>query len=386
NRMSLRPSESFTRIIGVVRFVAACLGIDTYNENYRVNKNTAMTVSAIIIYSGFTISTVIRERSWMFTLQALVLAAFVIQSVNKLYVGIRWSKKIYVMNHSVRMVYEEFEKHEDPRYSRDLMQNCKRLRRGLIIAGIMYAVGVAGMIILPIYVSLFTNEFLLILHFHIPFIDVTTKTGAWITQAVHAVSMTIAGLGLLAGDTTIIVHLMQPYIYVDILRLKIDAFNKFVEEPQSESEIQELLVDIMQFHQKYLKYNFRCNELCSSIVSTQVFSAGVCIVMTIFVVLTSDWISGYCFAIVLVPNLYTYCILGTLVENCVSIVQIAFKQILIEHIQNDQIMYEVYNIAFYNLNARLQREVCFMLSKTQSNDMMQVIGVMPLDVSTALQV
>ncbi|XP_034102040.1 odorant receptor 67d-like [Drosophila albomicans] len=368
--MSIRPSENFSRIIRVVRNVAVCLGMDTYDPNYRVNKKTAMTLSAIIIYSGFTITTVIRLKNWKFALQALVLAGFVIQSLNKFYVGVRHSQKIYQIYHSVIKIYKEFENYPDPRYASDLHQSCRRLRTALIVASIMYAVGVVGMIMLPIFVSLFTDKFTF-MHFHIPGIDVTTEMGAWITQAVHAVSMAIAGLGLLAGDSTIIVFLMQPFVFVDILRLKIYVFNQFVDIPgtRSESEIQRMLVDIMKFHQEYLRFIFRCNDLLSSIVSTQVSSAGVCIIMTIFVLMTSDWLGGYCFAIVLIPNLYIYCILGTFVENCSA-----------------TIMYEVYNISFYNLKARHQRQVLFMLSKTQRTEMMQVLGVMPLDVSTALQV
>ncbi|XP_060651419.1 putative odorant receptor 83c [Drosophila nasuta] len=369
--MSLRPSENFTGIIRVVRNLALMLGVDAYDPNYRINMKTAMTLGAIVTYSGFTITTVIRLRNWKFALQALVMAGFVLQSLNKFYVGVRHSRRIYQVYYSVVEIYVRFEKHPDPRYANNLHQNCRRLRTALIVASVMYAVGIVGMILLPIFVSLFTDKFILILHFHIPGIDVTTEMGAWITQAVHAVSMAIGGLGLLVGDSTMIVFLMQPFIFVDILRLKIEVFNQFVDIPstQSESEIQRMLVDIMQFHQEYLRFILRIYDLMSSIVSTQVSSAGVCIIMTIFVLMTSDWLGGYCFAIVLIPNLYIYCILGTFVENC-----------------NTAIMYEVYNISFYNLKARQQRQVLFMLSKTQRTEMMQVLGVMPLDVSTALQI
>ncbi|XP_062123402.1 odorant receptor 67d-like [Drosophila sulfurigaster albostrigata] len=88
-----------------------------------------------------------------------------------------------------------------------------------------------------------------------------------------------------------------------------------------------------------------------------------------FVLLTSVWPGGWAYAIGVASNLYIYCILGTLVENC-----------------NDDLIYEVYNISFYNLNARQQRQVLFMLCKAQSTDMIQVLGVMPLAVSTGLKV
>ncbi|KAH8307555.1 hypothetical protein KR044_002577, partial [Drosophila immigrans] len=368
-RMLLLPSESFSRIMRFVRVVTSLVGCDPYDKYYRVNRVTAFTLLAIIVYSVFTFSTVIRQRDWMFGLQASVLGSFLMQGVNKMYVGIRHSRKIYDLNLSVQIHYEEFEKHEDPRFATDLLQSCHRLRRVLIIVGVSYMIGISGMVFFPISVSFFTDKFILIMHFHIPYVDVETEAGAWVTQVVHAVTLSIGAVGLYAGDMVIIVHLLQPYMFVDILRLKIDIFNQLVKRPQSELKIQLMLVDMMQFHQEYLKYIARCNDLFYSIVSIQVISAASSIIMTMFVVLTSDWPGGYFFVFVLLPNLYIYCVLGTLVENC-----------------NDDIMCEAYNISFYNLNARQQRQVLFMLCKTQSTDMIQLLGVMPLAVSTGLKV
>jgi len=49
-------------------------------------------------------------------------------------------------------------------------------------------------------------------------------------------------------------------------------------------------------------------------------------------------------------------------------------------------MYEFYNISFYHLNARQQRLVLFMISKSQKPELILLLGVMPLAVSTALKV
>lgn len=54
--------------------------------------------------------------------------------------------------------------------------------------------------------------------------------------------------------------------------------------------------------------------------------------------------------------------------------------------QNDDIMYEIYNIYFYNMNISQQRIVLFMLAKSQRPYMIRLLGVMPLAVNTALLV
>lgn len=54
--------------------------------------------------------------------------------------------------------------------------------------------------------------------------------------------------------------------------------------------------------------------------------------------------------------------------------------------QNDDVMYEIYNISFYNLKISQQRIVLFMLAKSQRPYMIRLLGVMPLAVNTALLV
>lgn len=49
-------------------------------------------------------------------------------------------------------------------------------------------------------------------------------------------------------------------------------------------------------------------------------------------------------------------------------------------------MYEMYNISFYDLRAEHQRFVLFMLVKSQQPGVIRLLGVMPLSVSSALQV
>ncbi|KAM8707349.1 hypothetical protein ACLKA7_011438 [Drosophila subpalustris] len=370
--MSSRPTENFAEIMRFVRFITSCVGVDVYDKNFRFNKITAVVVTFIFIYITCTIITMINENNWMFTVQAIVMGGSAIQGCNKLIVGISSPRKVYEVNHHVFEIYAEYEQQPDPRFAEALLQSCHRLRRALLIVGISYLVGVTGMVFTPLVATKLTGKLNLAMHFHLPGVDVNTEVGAWITQGAHVICLIIGGLGLYAGDLAIVVHLLQSFVFADVLRLKVDIFNRYVEDPednQSESYIVKVLVDIAQFHQIYLKFIVHCNELFYSIVSVQIATAALCIVITLFVLVTSEWPGGYCFVIVLIPNLYIYCILGTLLEVC-----------------NDNIMYEVYNISFYNLNVRQQRLVWFMLCKSQRSEVIVLLGVMPLAVSTALKV
>ncbi|KAH8388370.1 hypothetical protein KR093_005140 [Drosophila rubida] len=369
--MSLKPSESFMDIMRFVCFINRCVGADIYQKNYRMNIFTVMSMFVILIYSGFTISTLISESNWIFSLRVMVMTGQLIQGTNKMFVIVTNTKALYELNQSVFVIYKKYEDHPDPRFATDLLTSCRRLNRALIVVGISYVVAISGMIILPLTFNMMTGDRQLIMQFHVPGIDVKTETGLWLTQMSHSFVLIVGAIGMFAGDMVIIVHLLQTYIFSDVLRLKIDGFNKFVDKPgeQPDSEIQELLVDMIEFHQEYIRFLSRCNKLLNSIVSTQVITAAACFVLTLFVLLTTNWPGGYAYAIALIPNLYIYCILGTLLGNC-----------------NDDIMYEVYNISFYNLKARHQREVLFMLGKTQRTDMIQLVGIVPLAVSTALQI
>ncbi|XP_062123404.1 putative odorant receptor 83c, partial [Drosophila sulfurigaster albostrigata] len=367
----MSPSESFLKIMRFARFVKRCLGVDIYDKYYRKNILTAMCIIAVFIYGGATLNTAIIERHSKFAFQSLVMTGLWFQGINKLFVVIYNARKLYELNQSVLKIYVDYENHSDPRFAKNLQENCDRLRRALIVVFMSYCIAVSGMIILPITVYNLTGDHHLIMQFYIPGVDHKSQTGYWITQTTHAFVLIVGGAGMFAGDLVILVHLIQAYIFRDVLRLKINIFNTFVDEPgkQSDSDIQKELVDMMQFHQLYLSFIARCNDLFYSIVSVQVITAALCFILTMFVLLTSVWPGGWAFAVGVASNLYIYCILGTLVENC-----------------NDDLIYEVYNISFYNLNARQQRQVLFMLCKAQRTDMIQVLGVMPLAVSTALQV
>lgn len=61
----------------------------------------------------------------------------------------------------------------------------------------------------------------------------------------------------------------------------------------------------------------KCNDMFFILVSVQVASSALCIVITIFALLTSEWLGGYCYLCILVSNLYLYCVLGTMLESCV---------------------------------------------------------------------
>nr|AYD60396.1 odorant receptor 83c2 [Drosophila mojavensis] len=372
--MSTRASDNFNEIMRFVRFITSCVGFDVYDPNFHFSAVTITVVALISMYFIFTILTIAKEfhGNWMFMIQASAMSGSVVQACAKIYMGVSSVETVSKLYVQLNQNYTHFEKEEDARYSMALLRSCHKLRRFLVLVGISYMVGALGMIIVAVLASILTGKLYLIMHFHLPGIDVNTEWGAWATQALHCVCIILGGLGLYTGDMIIIVYLMQSFVYADILQLKVDHLNALSENQDStekQFEASAQLINIAKWHQTYTRFIDQCNDMFSVLVSVQVTTSAVCIVITIFSLLTSDWIGGYCYFCVLVPNMYLYCILGTILENC-----------------SEKFMYELYNISFYNLNPSQQRFVLFMLAKSQQPGAILLLGVMPLSVSSALQV
>lgn len=254
--MSLRSSEYFESIMRFVRFITSCVGANAYDPNYRINHVTVLPVFIIITYAIFTFLTVLKEANWMFSLQAISMAGSVVQGINKMAVGISSHREIYELNRSISQIYEEYESNDDIRFSEVLLKSCDRLKRVLQVVGMCYLFGCFGMFLTTLIAGKVTGNAYLFMHYHVPGIDVETETGHWITQVTHACSILMGGIGMYAGDMVIIVHLLQCYLFADILHLKVDNFNKLVEASDegesAQREISKLLTDIAKWHQTYL--------------------------------------------------------------------------------------------------------------------------------------
>lgn len=93
----------------------------------------------------------------------------------------------------------------------------------------------------------------------------------------------------------------------------------------------EIILYLLYFY-LYRRFIAQCNDLFYSIVSTQVASSVVCILLTTFVLIRGNWPGGYCYIFILYPNMYVYCILGTMLENCVSNLSVFLICILFAHV------------------------------------------------------
>lgn len=255
--MSSRPTEDFDSIMRFVRFITTCVGANAYDANYRINRITIATVMIIITYIVFTTLTVFKESNWMYTLEAISMAGSVVQGCNKMVIGVFSHRKVYELNQLIIRVYAEYESHDDPRFSQALLKSTRRLRRIIQVVGMSYLLGVLGMFLTPMIAWKKTGALYLIMHYHIPGIGVDTQLGAWITQAVHAGSCIVGAIGMYAGDMVIIVHLLQAYVFADVLRLKVDILNKCsdtveAEDESAQNENSKILIDISRWHQTYL--------------------------------------------------------------------------------------------------------------------------------------
>lgn len=255
-KMSSRPSENFNEIMRFVRFITRCVGVDAYDPNYRFNAITSSIVVLILMYFIFTISTIAKEfhGNWMFMIQACAMSGSVVQACAKMYMGLTSGRTVSQLYMQLLKIYADFEKEDDARYSQVLLRSCHKVRRFLIVVGISYVVGPFGMIFAALVASFVTGKLNLIMHFHLPGVDVNTEWGAWVTQGMHCTCVVLGGLGLYSGDMIIIVYLMQSFVYADVLQLKVDRLNTHSEKQDKveiHQEASNLLIDIAKWHQTY---------------------------------------------------------------------------------------------------------------------------------------
>ncbi|XP_037943824.1 odorant receptor 67d-like [Teleopsis dalmanni] len=364
------PSEYLAKLIRTQRICATFVGADFADPNYRINWVTAIIVVTIFSYFFLNILTVIKLNSWLFLLEAFCMSGSAITGASKLIIGMIYRKQLAKMNKLIENIYKEYEK-KGEKYYAALHESCEQIRKFFIIVGLSFVLPCGIIVVVPFILQSIHGRRFLIMHFHIPGIDVETDFGYYLTNFSHCLCMYVGAFGLYAGDMIMILFLSQPFLYVDILKLKIFEFNEKVGDAKVMSSMSSNLSlnDIVLWNQFYANYTKSCNTIFQSAVTIQVFTSALSILLTLFIVFTSSWHGAYPYLLITVTHLNIYCFMGTKIE-----------------IANENFTAEIYNILWYKLTTTQQKVVLLMLMQSQNPNTILVAGVMPLSVSTGLQI
>uniref|UniRef100_A0A5H2XAB2 Odorant receptor n=1 Tax=Zeugodacus cucurbitae TaxID=28588 RepID=A0A5H2XAB2_ZEUCU len=364
----VRPTDSFAKLIKMVRLISSLVGADVSDVNYRVNIITVILILCIVIYFIFTATTVasVFSEDWTVLLEASCMMGSVLQGCTKLISGISRTKDVSGMRLELESLYRTYES-KGQSYCKVLNESCDRVRKVIKMVGYIYASNIAGIILLTTVLMLTSDRKIYIMQFFIPGVDADTSFGYLLTTSVHMVVFLAGSFGLFAGDLFFLIYLGQPELLRDILILKVEELNEAV--AQKDDNIESLLINIIEWHQYYMDFNNRCNEIFYYIITMQILTSGISIICTMYIILMGDWPGAYLYILVALCGLYLYCIIGTRIQTC-----------------SETFFEELYNINWYELDIKKQKMMILILMKSQNPSEIKIAGVLPLSVQTALQI
>ncbi|KAM7347796.1 odorant receptor 67d-like [Cochliomyia hominivorax] len=365
------PSENFEILIRILRFSASICGIDLLRENYRMNWITYTLFTSITGYYIFVFLTIYKkfEEDWTIILRATVTLGSAFQGVSKLFSFISDKAVIMELYKLLSGIYKEYEKKGD-KYWIALEACLEKTKQGLISLTIFYSIGYFGTIMVPWVSYVISGKRFLVIEFQVPGLDINTDIGYFLTLIFQSVLIVCFSFGLYCGDLVALMYLLQVFMFSYIFAAKIEYINEMIVKPENSKKpnVTKALKDIVEWHQLYLSYTSKCNDLFYYIITVQVMTAFISTILSIYLIIAGGWPGAYTYVFVSFCCLYLYCILGT--EN----------EVAIEKFEND-----IYNIHWYNMTIPQQKIVLQVLCKTQSPNTIDIAGVMPLSVSTALQ-
>nr|QKN21491.1 odorant receptor [Zeugodacus tau] len=364
----VRPTDSFAKLIKMVRLISSLVGADVSDVNYRVNIITVILILCIVIYFIFTATTVasVFSEDWTVLLEASCMLGSGLQGCTKLISGIFRTKDVSAMRLELEEIYRTYES-KGQSYCKVLNESCDRVRQVIKMVGHIYASNTAGIILLTTVLMLTSDRKIYIMQFFIPGIDADTNFGYLLTTAVHMVVFLAGSFGLFGGDLFFLIYLGQPELFRDILILKVEELN--VAAAQKDDNTESLLINIIEWHQYYMDFNNRCNDIFYYIITMQILTSGISIICTMYIILMGDWPGAYLYILVALCGLYLYCIIGTRIQT-----------------SSETFFEELYNINWYELDIKKQKMMILILMKSQNPSEIKIAGVLPLSVETALQI
>ncbi|XP_073823880.1 odorant receptor 67d-like [Musca autumnalis] len=369
------PSERFEKIVRIMRFSAAICGIDLLRPNYRMNFITYTLFASITGYYLLVLRTIWLKFNddFIIVVKATLTMGTAFQGVSKLYAFISNKKVIMEIYQLLSGIYRDFAK-KGSEYAESLdvcLNKTVAALYGLMLSNIL---GYVGLVAVPYLVMFFTGQRYLIWEIIIPGLDIATDFGYFATIAIQSVLMIGYGFGLFCGDLVALLYLIQSFMFANIFEVKVQDFNDSLKTKAGKGTrvskgISKTLKDIAQWQQLFTQYTLKCNDLFYYIITVQIITAFYSTILSIYFILTGSLPGAYAYISVTICALFMYCFLGTENEKA-----------------NEQFTVIIYSIHWYELSVQEQKVVLQMLYLAQNPQIIDIAGVCPLSVSTALRI
>ncbi|KAM7349109.1 odorant receptor 67d-like [Cochliomyia hominivorax] len=365
------PSQNFEILIRILRFCASICGIDLLKENYQMNWVTYFIFFFLSVYYACMMWTIVvnYKDDWTIFLRATVTIGSSLQGVSKIYNYIKEKHVILNFYKLLINIYKDYESRGD-KYRKALFASTEKTKNSLVSLMVIYIIGVLGMVALPMISYILTGNRSQVMEFQIPGLDLQTDFGYFGTFIIQTILVVSAGFGLYSGDLMAMMYLLQAFMFSYIFAAKIEYINDMVVDPENnkKASVTKAVKDVVKWHQMYSDYTSRFNELCHLMITVQIATSFISTIICLYLIIAGGWPGAYTYALIAFGSLYLYCILGTETE-----------------IANEKFTQDIYDIHWYNLSISQQKIVLQVLCNTQSPKTIDIAGVMPLSLSTALK-
>ncbi|XP_013106741.2 odorant receptor 67d-like [Stomoxys calcitrans] len=370
-KLSVHRYESITRVI---RIFSSMCGADVLDPKYRVNLLTWIVLTFINTFFCCTTYTmyinVYVDRDLTKVLQTLCLVGSALQGYVKLVNAIWNQHNLRFLTEELHRIYAEYDE-KQAHYRRKLSKSVNLVVKVIKFVFFSYFINVSLFLMaVPVY-GIIYKEKIFIMQMFIPGLDHTTDFGYYLLISIQLILMLFGGFGTFAADTFLINFITHVPMLKDILRCKFEDLNEALDDENKErtKKYKAILRDILQWHQKYMLFITIIKDTYFWVILVQMTTVGLNIASTLFVVISAKWPSGPPYMIFCFCTLYIYCGLGTVVENA-----------------NEDVIYSSYtDVNWYHLPPSEKKMLGMMLMMAQNTSGLTVGVVVPLSVSTGLQ-
>ncbi|KAI8126161.1 Odorant receptor 67d [Lucilia cuprina] len=341
--MAKNCSDRYTNLIKVLTRIAAICGANIFLPNFRIY--------------------------WLTWITLCLMGGAVQGYFSKLLGALFHRPAMVSMNQTLFNIYKQYEQENE--FLKVLSYRINLASKILKLVLCIYLGTLPIIVLYPLIYGLLYGEKLFVMQFLLPGIDSSTHIGYIIHNVVHVFLMCLGGFGNFAGDMYIFTLIIHIPLLKDILKIKFEKLNQVALTNSKKS--MSLLKDIVEWHQKCLfiirEFVKQVEQSYYGVIFVQIFTSVMSICCTIFCIITSSWPAAFSYLLYSAIFLYVYCGLGHLVE-----------------ISNEDVMDVIYgDCLWYELTIPEQKLVLLMLRKSQRPTTLTIGQIMPLSMSTALQ-
>ncbi|XP_039493010.1 putative odorant receptor 83c [Drosophila santomea] len=377
----VRPSSRFSELSKYINSLTNLLGVDILAPKMEFNYRTWTTIFAIANYSAFTVFTILNGGDWRVGLKASLMIGGLIHGLGKFLTCLLKHKEMRRTVLYTQSIYEEYESRGES-YHKTLNLNIDRLLGIMKIVRNGYVFAFCLMEIQPLAMLMYDGTRVTAMQYVIPGLPLENNYGYVVTYLIQSVTMVVTGVGFYAGDLFVFLGLTQILTFADMLQLKVNELNDTLKQKaetrvlvpvgasvKGESNRQRLLLEVIKWHQLFTEYCRAINALYYELIATQVLSMALAMMLSFCINLSSFHMPSAIFFVVSAYSMSIYCILGTILE-----------------FGHDQVYESICNVAWYELSGDQRKLFGFLLRESQYPHNIQILGVMPLSVRTALQI